>query len=185
MNEDHQDVKHLKDAIRAASDKKILLYCAASDTKTTSKSNEPYFPGKLGEVDAIGAADWDHRRKPYVGADARFLFPGDYVLHDQNMVPVAEGGNSAATALASALVALVLFCLKKDGQPFGGEIRSSMSRLFTSLAYVDTKFSSFVDNRDLLQVNEDGTGATYQAVASRCKIYFASRTNSKEEVLSK
>ncbi|KFA55647.1 hypothetical protein S40293_09301 [Stachybotrys chartarum IBT 40293] len=166
-NENHQDITSLLSAVRKASDANILMYCAASDTKATTKSNEPYFPCKFSEVVAIGAADWDQLRKPYVGSDANYLFPGDYVLNGPDGKPVKEGGNSAATALAAGMAALVLFCIRMSGHQVGKPASTGMEKLFGDLIRVSKETTNFVDIKKLVSQDNNKSWPSAKAVADR------------------
>ncbi|GJN69443.1 hypothetical protein PLICBS_003491 [Purpureocillium lilacinum] len=178
-NENHPDITSLLEAVRKASNANILMYCAASNTKATTKSNDPYFPGGFNEVTAIGAADWDQIRKPYVGGDADYLFPGDYVLNGPEGKPTKEGGNSAATALAAGMAALILFCIKKSGEEIRTPARTGMGKVFGDLLRVSGETVNFVDIKNLVSQNSDKSWPSHKAVVDRAQSLIAGSTESK------
>jgi len=164
-NENHPDITSLLEAVRKASNANILMYCAASNTKATTKSNDPYFPGGFNEVTAIGAAD--------------YLFPGDYVLNGPDGKPTKEGGNSAATALAAGMAALILFCIKKSGEEIRTPARTGMGKVFGDLLRVSGETVNFVDIKNLVSQNSDKSWPSHKAVVDRAQSLIAGSTESK------
>ncbi|KAI1424164.1 hypothetical protein F5Y12DRAFT_464007 [Xylaria sp. FL1777] len=102
-----EDATPLKKVVRKAYDKKILMFCAASENKPTGSMNAKAWPTGCVETFSIGAASNTRVAKDYVGPEAQYLFPSEGVLTDTK-----DGGSSAATALAAGLAALILFSLK-------------------------------------------------------------------------
>ena len=110
-------IKTLKEAIKVAADKPILMFCAASDGGAMSDRS---FPGSLRDfVFKIGAATEDGKAWKWVGDEGNidFIFPGHEVvqerykealLQDRNLLT----GSSVATAIAAGLAALVLDCVR-------------------------------------------------------------------------
>lgn len=112
------DTTELGDAIVLAAKEGILMFCAATDegafrdrTYPAASSTKELF--KIGAAEASGTAlDW-------VGDQQRvdFLFPGHNVVVDRpGEVPPDKyrslSGSSVATALASGLAALILYCVQ-------------------------------------------------------------------------
>jgi hypothetical protein len=174
---EHEDIKALRAAITYAESRNIIMCCAASDTKGTSKSSDPYFPCSWSNTISIGAADWNHRPQRYLGNDYAYLFPGEFVLSEEE-AEGRDGGNSAATALASGLAALVLFCLKQDGVDVGKNGPKTINKLFTDLAMVEKTFTHFVDIADMLKLDGKEERVSCQAVASRCKGFLPVKVDS-------
>lgn len=89
---------------------------------------------------SIGATDRDFDPKKYVhmGKKLDFLVPGESVLNSRRIEDV-EVGNSGATALASGLAAMVLFCMKVQGRPIPDKTkrRAWMSKVMTSVFQSD------------------------------------------------
>jgi hypothetical protein len=116
------DLEDLQSAIRAAEDKKILLFAAATDQGAASSMSS--YPGCLPSVFCIGAATATGRRWEWVSDDkVNFLFPGEKVLIEshrgprgaagaQQMQQIPPSGSSIATALAAGLAALILYCVE-------------------------------------------------------------------------
>lgn len=101
----------LKGVIREASKRGILVYCAAREDKD-STSDMRAWPSSCDETFSIGAAHIYLGKKDWVGRDAKFYFPSQNVFDDDH--DLVNGGTSAATALASGLASLFLYCLKKN-----------------------------------------------------------------------
>jgi hypothetical protein len=104
------EVAALKQAIRRASDKHILMFGAGCNNKTFP--DEKLVPCGLVQVWSVGATDAFSNPKEYVDINkVTYLFPGEHVLgvddHEDGDV-----GNSGATALAAGLAAMVLFLVR-------------------------------------------------------------------------
>ncbi|KAL3965243.1 hypothetical protein ACCO45_002247 [Purpureocillium lilacinum] len=158
---------HLLEAVRKASNANILMYCAASNTKATTKSNDPYFPGGFNEVTAIGAADWDQIRKPYVGGDADYLFPGDYVLNGPDGKPTKEGRQ------------LGRYSPGGSGEEIRTPARTGMGKVFGDLLRVSGETVNFVDIKNLVSQNSDKSWPSHKAVVDRAQSLIAGSTESK------
>ncbi|KAI6366354.1 hypothetical protein MCOR25_005169 [Pyricularia grisea] len=117
------DVGELERAIEDAAKSDILMFCSASDQGMRRDNTYPYrCPTKkifrIGAAKATGAAD------EYVGDPnaVDFLFPGHKVVEEDSgdsneakqrrALPRDLTGSSAATALASGLAALILYCVQ-------------------------------------------------------------------------
>lgn len=111
-----EDIDALEDAIGAAANANILMFCAASDQGVAPDNS---FPGACAnkKIFKIGAADPSGAASNKVG-DKRpvdFFFPGQNVMQGYRKGLThnkAFSGSSIATALAAALAALVLHCVQ-------------------------------------------------------------------------
>lgn len=103
----------LKVAVAAASSKGILMFCSTGDQGKCA--NDYIYPACLPNVFKIGAAkpsgnDWDWTE------DSHFTFPGeDLKVEIPSYIGSGEdsraSGSFLATALASGLAALILYCI--------------------------------------------------------------------------
>lgn len=111
---DRQDMRSLKKAIDLAEEENIVMFCSASDQG--SSSSEDCYPGKWNKCIKIGAATGTGERCAWVPSDASrlidFLLPGENIAFStaNDKPPTFESGSSVATALASGLGALLLYC---------------------------------------------------------------------------
>ncbi|KAJ3566630.1 hypothetical protein NPX13_g7064 [Xylaria arbuscula] len=104
--------REFREVIRKASQQNIMMYCAASEKKSGTGQEKVSFPSGCHETCNIGAANMHRQKKVYVDDNVKFLFPSDNVIDGGP----SDGGSSAATALASGLASLILFCLRVERQ---------------------------------------------------------------------
>jgi hypothetical protein len=114
------DFERLSAAIKKAQDAGILMFGAASDQGFNNAIN-PY-PAKAPGVICIGAAKWSGHVEEAAERDADYVFPGgtftlppSQTNHDKQ--PQQVSGSSFATALASGLTALILYCVEINLSP--------------------------------------------------------------------
>jgi len=112
--------KELTAAIKEAQDAKILMFGAASDQGFNS-DRKP-FPAKASGVICIGAAKWSGHVEEAAERDADYVFPGGTFMLPQTQSnrdeqPQQVSGSSFATALASGLTALILYCVEISSLP--------------------------------------------------------------------
>ncbi|KAB5545922.1 hypothetical protein GE09DRAFT_1132964 [Coniochaeta sp. 2T2.1] len=119
LNKD--DIVELERAIEEAAAKNILMFCAATDQGAYRDRTYPAASGtkklfKIGAAEASGAA------YKWVGDQSAvdFIMPGHQVVlerHDDRNVTkfTPLTGSSVATALASGLAAIVLYCVQLGG----------------------------------------------------------------------
>lgn len=113
------DIADLESAIELAAKEGILMFGAANDQGIESDKSFPAGSSK-GRVFKIGAAEASGTLWKWVGdpADVDFIFPGHNVIKDRpNDAPLENckillTGSSVATAFASGLAALILYCVQ-------------------------------------------------------------------------
>jgi len=121
------DIRELGDAIVLAAKEGILMFCAATDegayrdrTYPAASSTKELF--KIGAAEASGIAlKWLGDRRA-----VDFIFPGhNVVLERPGGVPSDKynslTGSSVATALASGLAALILYCVQAAALHLGAQ----------------------------------------------------------------
>lgn len=114
--EDNKSIldKDLEKAIARASSKDILMFCSTGDKGR--HANDDTYPACLPSVFKIGAAKASGNEAEWTESSSHFTFPGEdlraetptYIESKRNS-PVS--GSSLATALASGLAALMLYCI--------------------------------------------------------------------------
>lgn len=113
-DQNKRGIEKLEAAIREAADKKILMFCAASDQGVNTDNS---FPGKTGLCFKIGAAtQWGTALEASGPSNNRidYIFPGQNITQERGggQKPSTLTGSSVATAFASGLAALVLRCVQ-------------------------------------------------------------------------
>ncbi|KAK4450515.1 hypothetical protein QBC34DRAFT_493784 [Podospora aff. communis PSN243] len=101
----------LKNAVDAARAKNILMFCSTSDQGSSTKDD--CYPGDFDGCIKIGGATTTGEPLAWVNTDkVQFLLPGNNVPFSNNEGKVVsyESGSSVATAAASGLAGLLLFC---------------------------------------------------------------------------
>ncbi|KAF2164254.1 hypothetical protein M409DRAFT_25597 [Zasmidium cellare ATCC 36951] len=116
-SENVKGIEQLQDAILEARKKGILMFCAASDQGT---ERDDTYPGASSttEIFKIGAArKWGNASKMVGnGSSISYLFPGEKVAPHRRSIDLLKNitlsGSSIATAIASGLAAMILFCVQ-------------------------------------------------------------------------
>ena len=118
-DENKSDIFALEQAVQDAANKRILMFCAASDGGPVSDRS---FPARsVKEVlFKIGAATEEGSKWKWVGDATHidFIFPGHKVVKERySEAPIQScnllTGSSVATAIAAGLAALVLDCVQR------------------------------------------------------------------------
>jgi len=121
------DIRELGDAIVLAAKEGILMFCAATDEGAYRDRTYPA-ASSTKELFKIGAAEASGTALKWLG-DQRavdFIFPGhNVVLERPGEVPSDKynslTGSSVATALASGLAALILYCVQAAALHLGAQ----------------------------------------------------------------
>lgn len=143
-----EDVRQLEHAINNAYDKNILMIGAACDVK---ERVDKWVPCDDKKVWSIGATDMDSDAKKYVDVSkVDYLFPGEHLLEKPEESDV---GNSGATALAAGLAALVLCCMKIDGERLPENKKQWMDRIMAKVFDSETN-KKVVHVKDVLRLDK-------------------------------
>lgn len=139
---ENEDMKKLEAAIGAAEAAKTLMFCSASDQG--GNSMDGCYPGDWDKCIKIGGATstgevlpWVHEKK------INFLLPGKKIpFSNPDGSTFTESGSSVATAAASGLAGLLLFCDRLLGQDTDGYFRSRLNMMaaFKKLAMNERRF---------------------------------------------
>ncbi|KAF7880798.1 uncharacterized protein EAF02_006689 [Botrytis sinoallii] len=134
-SDDNRAREALEAAISEARQKKILIFCSASDGGPIEDTTFPWAAAKS-NIFRIGAATDKGMANPDVGnhKSLGFTFPGtDVERKDVDEKIEYQTGSSVATALATGLAALVLYCaqikLLRTGDRDKERVRQSFKRL--------------------------------------------------------
>jgi hypothetical protein len=167
-NGNHNEIQNLERAIGQAAEQKILMYCAACDAKSDSTPNDKWVPCDCDKVTSIGATDMNNNPKQYVVVNNKvhYLFPGEHVLKDGEP---DEVGNSGATALASGLAALVLFCMRKENERTGPDVQAFMDKVIRKV-FNGESVDKVVHVKDVLQL---GHGGSLKSLVNKFTIHRA------------
>jgi len=119
-NED--ELRDLENAILLATERNILMFCSATDQGVFKDHS---YPGEAStkKLFKIGAAEASGAAFKWIGDPAKvdFIFPGHKVVHERpgpagvltdKLYPASLTGSSVATALASGLAAVILYCMQ-------------------------------------------------------------------------
>lgn len=101
-------LKDLEDVLHKAASRGILLYCSGEDKGQYENSERP-FPASISskKIKKVGSAGTYGEKSKFVNIEnVDYLLPGEIAISDEQV----ERGSSAATALASGLAALILWC---------------------------------------------------------------------------
>ncbi|KAF7948884.1 hypothetical protein EAE96_008066 [Botrytis aclada] len=138
----------LRAAISEALRENILMFCSASDGGPVEDKSFPWAAAK-GNIFRIGAATDKGMASPDVGnpTNLGFTFPGtDVERKDVDKKVEYQTGSSVATALATGLAALVLYCVQvkllRTEDRDKGRVRQSFKRL----KEYDGMLKAFQDN---------------------------------------
>ncbi|KAK0732407.1 peptidase S8/S53 domain-containing protein, partial [Apiosordaria backusii] len=109
-------IRELEDALQAAIDAKILLFCSASDdiqakgTDYLPYSKDPHYIFRIGAALSLGQRDPHAEDKENIN----YFFPGNQVADALNPRSTAQvryhDGSSVGTALAAGLASMVIYC---------------------------------------------------------------------------
>ena len=107
---ENEDMKKLESAISAAEAAKTLMFCSASDQG--GNSMDGCFPGDWDKCIKIGGATSTGEILPWVQEKKiNFLLPGKKIpFTNPDGSTFTESGSSVATAAASGLAGLLIFC---------------------------------------------------------------------------
>lgn len=117
----NEDMESFEKAVAAARARNILMFCSTSDQGSSTK--DICYPGDFDGCIKIGGATDTGEPLAWVGADkVDFLLPGKNVpfVNNEGKTVSYESGSSVATAAASGLAGLLLFCgrvLEQRGDP--------------------------------------------------------------------
>ncbi|KAK8085847.1 hypothetical protein PG997_007118 [Apiospora hydei] len=112
------EVDKLELALGAAAEANILMFCAAADGGAQHDNTYPAATRKTKNLFKIGAAEPAGTATKWLGETlVNFIFPGHEVVRERQDDPsvtkyTPKTGSSVATALASGLAALVLYCVQ-------------------------------------------------------------------------
>jgi len=115
--EHHSDAKDLEDALASAADANVVMFCSANDGNIPAEKCYP----RGEKIIRIGAATDSGDPCPWV-QDYHFLLPGDNIPFKSTPQTHATGsashgsGSALATALASGLGGILLYCERLVGQ---------------------------------------------------------------------
>lgn len=112
------EVEKLEKAIAKAAEDNILMFCAAADGGAQRDRTYPAATASTKNIFKIGAAEPAGTATKWLGETlVDFIFPGHEVVRERQDDPgvtkyTPKTGSSVATALASGLAALVLYCVQ-------------------------------------------------------------------------
>jgi len=139
----NKEMETFEKAVREAENKKILMFCSTSDQGSSTK--EGCYPGDFGNgCVKIGAATDTGEALAWVDSKkVDFLLPGKNVPFTGNdgKVTSYESGSSVATAVASGLAGMLLFCsrlLPDKERPL--QDHRNMRAAFKSMVYDGNQF---------------------------------------------
>jgi hypothetical protein len=138
------DIENLKTAISDANEANILMFGAASD-QGYNDTRQAY-PAVHDKVICIGGARESGHPDEMGGRTVNFVFPGSSIISSASFRQGSAGGasttvvtgSSFATALASGLAALVLYCVEicQDGERYRERLKQHdiMYQIYDALA---------------------------------------------------
>ncbi|KAL7790945.1 hypothetical protein V8C37DRAFT_161785 [Trichoderma ceciliae] len=121
-------IKELREAIRAAVDAKILMFCSASDDIQAEAMDFWPYRGAPDYIFRIGAALAQGQRDPHTedNKNINYFFPGNKVAEAWNPRSAEtvkyHDGSSVSTALAAGLASLIIYCANIMGTYHGAKI---------------------------------------------------------------
>ena len=153
--ENKSDLDELVTTINDAAGRGIILFCAGEDRGQLEGNKKPYpASSHTDRIKKIGSAGEYGEKSDFVNeANINYFFPGE-IANEQDQ------GSSAATALASGLAAMILWCselykmraeekvAKGDGVEFEDldfRVKDRMNLLFDALKTPTNKFVNFTD----------------------------------------
>lgn len=152
------DMTALRNAVDAARAKNILMFCSTSDQGSSTRDD--CYPGDFDGCIKIGGATDTGDPLAWVNTEkVQFLLPGDHVPFSNNEGKVVsyESGSSVATAAASGLAGLLLFCgrlVDKAGIQKGYKYRDikdtkSMTDMLNNMCNSRNKFITVQDTLEV------------------------------------
>lgn len=114
-------IEALEAAIKDAREKKILMFGAASDQGYNESNPNSIYPVSAGGVFCIGAAKVSGQAEDAAERESHYVFPGRNIssaprrmskTNDLQASIELTSSSSFATALASGLAALILYCVE-------------------------------------------------------------------------
>lgn len=133
--------------------KKMILYCAARDNRGNDLADAVYYPADCRSTKSIGGADTFNQPLRFVTLDKTdFVFPSESVLPSEER---AEGGNSVATAVATGVAALVLYCLREDKVRLKTDSVSKVKLMELLFKKLRDKNTRYVDLAELFTCRDD------------------------------
>lgn len=139
---ENEDMKKLESAISAAEAAKILMFCSASDQG--GNSMDGCYPGDWDKCIKIGGATSTGEILPWVQEKKiNLLLPGKKIpFTNTGGSTFTESGSSVATAAASGLAALLIFCDRLLGEDTESYFRGRLNMMaaFKKLAMNERRF---------------------------------------------
>jgi hypothetical protein len=156
----HKLGEQIRKAASRPGQKNIIMFCAAAD-EARYYDGSSVFPkdSDTSRLMVVGSAKENGEPSKFVDpSQVKVLFPGE------NIEELGElKGSSAATALASGLAALILWCLQSEGKSLTERPADRMFKLFENLKPKD---SNWVNVHRLLKAN--GEIQDVKSVAELC-----------------
>ncbi|THV53899.1 hypothetical protein BGAL_0039g00110 [Botrytis galanthina] len=152
----------LREAIAEAVQKNIIMFCSASDEGPIEDESFPWAAAKS-SIFRIGAATDKGIASSIVGnpTNLDFTFPGTNVERNVDKKVEYQTGSSVATALATGLAALVLYCVQvklfRTEDRDKGRVRQSFRRL--------------KEYEGMLKVFQDKIGTTQESKHKYLKVW--------------
>ncbi|RSL79987.1 hypothetical protein CEP51_006902 [Fusarium floridanum] len=109
------EIEELRAAISSASQQNIIMFCSASDQG--SHNTEASFPGNWNLCLRVGGATFTGEKLMWVEDSVDFWFPGHSapLRSSDAKSTVSESGSSVATAMASGLAGVLIYCARLLG----------------------------------------------------------------------
>lgn len=154
-SENKKDLDELAKTINDAAGQGIILFCAGEDRGQLEGNKKPYpAASDTKRIKRIGSAGEYGEKSDFVNeANVDYLFPGEIATEQ-------DQGSSAATALASGLAAMILWCselyrVREDEKATKGDgteledldfgVKERMISLFEALQTPTNKFVNITD----------------------------------------
>lgn len=149
----NRDLGYLKEAIKEARNKNILMFSSTSDQ---GNIDDNFYPGSYTDVICIGAAKSTGNKSEWVRSDqAQYLCPGEDVKVEVNSIQGPATGSSIATALAAGLAALILHCVDiYCADPEIEADKSDLRETLQDLDYMKQVFKNMAGNNNYIRAFE-------------------------------
>lgn len=172
----NEDMELLKKAVQEAAAKEILMFCSTSDQGNSTK--DTCYPGDFEGCIKIGGATETGEALSWVNADkVEFLLPGKDLPFPNNEGKIIshESGSSVATAAASGLAGLLIFCGRLVDENRSFQDKMNMREAFRQLASQKQfpHVQDFFDNRfkrELVRLNDDDQEDKHMKQSSEQKL---------------